>query len=78
MKVDTPGIVEVAEDALLGHFEYSDNHRLLQIGVILEALHHEAADEGDHFIVKVVGVGGVAAGCRTRPKGCRPVCRRRA
>ena len=35
---------------------------LFQIGVVLEALYHEAADEGDHFIVKVVGVGGVQRG----------------
>ena len=53
-------VVEVAEDALLGHFEYADDHRLLQIGVV--PLHHEAADEGDHFIVKIVGVGGVQRG----------------
>ena len=55
-------IVEVAEDALLGYFEYPDDHRLLQIGVVLEGLHHEAADEGDHLIVEAAGVGGVQRG----------------
>ena len=52
-------IVEVAEDAFLGHFEYPDDHRLFQIGVVLEGLHHEAADEGNHFIVEAAGVGGM-------------------
>ena len=52
-------IVEVAEYALLGNLEYPDDHRLLQIGVVLESLHHEAADETYHLIVEAAGVGGV-------------------
>ena len=56
--VDTAGIVKAAEDALLGRLEYADDHPLLQVGVVFEALYHEAADEGCHLAVIPPKVGG--------------------
>ena len=52
-----PGIVKVAEYALLGNFQYADHHGLFQMGVVLEGLHHEAADEGDHLVVVLIHMG---------------------
>ena len=57
-----PGIVKVAEYTLLGNFQYADYHDLFQVGVVLEGLHHEAADEGDHMIVVSVHMGRMQEG----------------